>query len=54
MSRKDYQRIATAVRSAQCDFREKLVLVESLINVLKDDNARFDADRFRRACLESN
>ena len=49
MTRKDYIKIADAIKENVCcaNCVDKPSLITSLISIFKQDNMRFDADRFK-------
>jgi len=58
MSRKDYKAIADAIRIASSKYAsssevENAVrnMVEAISNVMAEDNARFDRERFKEAAI---
>ena len=54
MNKKDYILIAAVVNKATQyeDYVSKDVLLDELVAALKQDNPRFDADKFLAACGE--
>jgi len=53
MTRKDYQLIAQAVRKTMDGEYLSLAIIDIFIEELSADNPRFDAEKFRKACLSS-
>jgi len=53
MSKRDYEKAAKIAQSwgRENELPARLALVESFIEFFHDDNPRFDAARFRRACV---
>jgi len=51
MTRKDFELIAGAVRSARIDDGARLVVASELAGALATSNPRFEAGRFIRACM---
>jgi hypothetical protein len=49
MTKKDYQLIADVVRNVTPRVQRKL-LYQDFADVLKEDNPRFDASKFKAAC----
>ena len=56
MTRKDYEAIAEIIKTHNLQLPE--ITLESIVNdfaeMLKEDNPRFDANRFRVAAMEVN
>jgi len=61
MTRKDYIKIAKVIREHTRGADKEdgyegsiahYILVESLSDIFKNDNDKFDADRFKKACRE--
>lgn len=50
MTRKDYILIADAIKSSTLDERHREKVVYTLAYVLRNDNERFDYDKFVTAC----
>jgi hypothetical protein len=56
MTRKDYVAVARIIAEAETDTHEgrrnldRLDVVNAFARLFAEDNARFDADRFRAAC----
>ncbi len=56
MTRKDYIKFAETIKNsiyplgAKCDNKTILKITEDLIEVFREDNERFDSERFREAC----
>ena len=54
MTKKDYVAIAGAIDLATVSYDHEIVvkisLVERLSSIFKEDNPRFDAERFMKAC----
>jgi len=54
MTKKDYVEIAGAIDLATVSYDHEIVvkisLVERLSSIFKEDNPRFDAERFMKAC----
>jgi len=56
MTRKDYIKFAELIKNsiypigAKFDNKTILKITEDLIEVLREDNERFDSERFRKAC----
>ena len=59
MTRKDYVLLAQAIQNARMGDVPKLhqasvnTVVDELCRVLKQDNPRFDSDRFKEQCMVS-
>jgi hypothetical protein len=56
MTRKDYVATAEIIKSYNLQLPEILLenLVDDFCEMFKEDNPRFDKNRFRVACLEVN
>lgn len=52
MTKRHFEAIAGAVRSAPIDEESRLVIASELAGVLVQFNDRFEAGRFIRACME--
>jgi hypothetical protein len=56
MTKKDYIRLANAINSSVDEAGNFIVLpffLKYLCSILREDNPRFDEDRFRRACSQA-
>tara|TARA_R100001460_G_scaffold3941_3_gene11485 strand:- start:2115 stop:2357 length:243 start_codon:yes stop_codon:yes gene_type:complete len=61
MTRKDYQKLAGAIQRNTQPFMMhrptviyKSALLHDLCMILKEDNSKFDAEKFIEACCDSN
>lgn len=58
LSKKDYEVVAASIAFALCYTQERYLHTEILINRLcdyfKHENPRFNEDKFREACLDSD
>lgn len=50
MTKKDYELVASVLLNAPLNERTHDNIVEDFVDVLKADNPRFDATKFRIAC----
>jgi hypothetical protein len=50
MTRKDYIKIAKILKTTDLDAHKRASLAVSFASVCKEDNARFDIERFLTAC----
>jgi hypothetical protein len=50
MTRKDYIKIAKILKTTDLDAPKRASLAVSFASVCKEDNARFDIERFLAAC----
>ena len=50
MTRKDYEKIAKILKTTDLEDHQRASLSVSFASVCREDNPRFDVDRFLRAC----
>tara|TARA_R110002074_G_scaffold244292_2_gene416049 strand:- start:92 stop:256 length:165 start_codon:yes stop_codon:yes gene_type:complete len=50
MTRKDYIKIAKILSTTELEAHKRASLAVSFASVCKEDNPRFDVDRFLKAC----
>ena len=50
MTRKDYIKIAKILKTTELEAHKRASLAVSFASVCKEDNARFDVERFLKAC----
>ena len=50
MTRKDYIKIAKILKTTELEGHKRASLAVSFASVCKEDNARFDVERFLKAC----
>jgi hypothetical protein len=54
MTRKDYEKIAKILKTTHLEDHQRASLSVSFASVCREDNPRFDVDRFLRACGVKN
>ena len=54
MSRKDYIKAAKMVKNLRGSISENLVVEDFLVQLFKEDNKRFNEDKFRKTCKNFN
>jgi hypothetical protein len=52
MTRKDYERAAESIRLSGSSESEKKLLTLAFSDFFREDNPRFDRDRFKEACQD--